>query len=94
MPSRHVTSAIIQAYAGRLCNPETTWGVIYSRDIEFVVPDSFCDVGIVSLSPNYCLVANQKNGEISADNAIAINQIAVKKSFKYYFARDFSKCGV
>jgi hypothetical protein len=94
MPGRHMTSIRIQVLLDRLCAPETTWAVVYSRVIEFVVPDSFFEVGIVPLSPNCCLVANQGGGEISSDNAIAINRIAIEKSSMYYFARDFSKCGV
>ena len=94
MPGRHMASIRIQVVLDRLCAPETTWAVIYSKAIEFVAPDSFFEVGIVPLSPNYCLVANQQGGEISSDNAIAINRIAIEKSSMYYFARDFSKCGV
>lgn len=94
MPGRHMTSIRIQILLDRLCAPETTWAVVYSKVIEFVVPDSFFEVGIVPLSPNCCLVANQGGGEITSDNAIAINRIAIEKSSIYYFARDLSKCGV
>jgi hypothetical protein len=94
MPSRHMASIRIQVLLDILCVPETTWAVVYSREIEFIAPDSFCEIGIVPLSKNYCLVANQEGGEISSDNAIEINRIAIDKSFTYYFAHDFAKCGV
>jgi len=94
MPSRHIASIRIQVLLDRLCAPETTWAVVYSRAIEFLAPDSFREIGIVPLSPNYCLVANQSEGEISSDNAIEINRIAIEQSSKYYFARDFAKCGI
>jgi len=94
LPSRHMAGIRIQALMSRLCAPGTTWAVVYSRAIEFIVPDSFCEIGIVPLSPNYCFVANQGGGEISSGNAIEINRIAIDKSSKYYFARDFAKCGV
>lgn len=94
IPGRHIESLRIQMLFARLCAPETTWAVVYSRMIEFLVPDSFREIGIVPLAPNCCLVANQIGGEISPDNAIRINRIAVAHSSTYYFARDFTKCGV
>ncbi len=94
MPSRHIASIRIQVLLDRLCALETIWAVVYSRAIEFLAPDSFREIGIVPLSPNYCLVATQCGGEISSDNAIEINRIAIEQSSKYYFARDFAKCGI
>ncbi|MHB1677819.1 MAG: hypothetical protein ACYCSS_09825 [Sulfuriferula sp.] len=94
MPSRHMVSIRIQVLLDRVCAPETTWAVVYSRAIEFIAPDSFCEIGIIPVSPNWCFVANQVGGEISSDNAIEINRLAIDKSSKYYFARDFEKCGV
>ena len=94
MPSRHMASIRIQVLLDRLCAPATAWAVVYSRAIEFLAPDSFREIGIVPLSPNCCLVANQGDGEISCDNAIKINRMAIEQSSKYYFARDFAKCGI
>ena len=94
MLGRHIASTRIQVLMNRLCEPETTWAVVYSRVIEFLAPDSFGEIGIVPLSPNYCLVANQDSGEISSDNAITINRMAIKLSSNYFFARDFTKCGI
>jgi hypothetical protein len=93
MPSRHMAGLRIQILLSRLYPQETTWAAVYSRTIEFIVPDSFCEIGIVSLSPNCCLVANVEGGEISSDNAIEINRIAIDKSSTYYFAQDLAKCG-
>lgn len=92
-PGRHIASIRIQMLLSRLCAPETTWAVVHSRTVEFLVPDSFREIGVVPLSPNYCLVANQIGGEITADNAIEINRIAIAQSSDYYFARDLAKCG-
>jgi len=94
MLSRHIASIRIQILLGRVCAPGTTWAVVYSRAIEFLVPDSFREIGIVPLSPNYCLVSHQSGGEISSDNATEINRMAIGQSSKYYFARDFAKCGI
>lgn len=94
MLSRHLASIRIRTLLDRLCEPETTWAIIYSREIEFIVPDSFREIGIVPISKNYCLVANHVSGEISSDNAIEINRIAVNNSLKYYFAHDLTKCGL
>lgn len=94
IPSRHMASIRIQVLLDRLCPQKTTWAVAYSRAIEFIVPDSFCEIGIIPLSPNCCLVANHEGGEISSDNAVEINRLAIDKSFMYYFAYDFAKCGI
>lgn len=92
LPSRHIASIRIQVQIGRMCAPDTSWAVVYSKAVEFIAPDSFCEIGIVPLSPNFCLVANAASGEISDENAIQLNRLAVEKSCKYYFSRDLSKC--
>lgn len=94
VPGRHMASIRIQVLLDRLCAPDTTWALVYSRNIEFVVPDDFGQIGIVPLSPNRCLVANVEGGEISADNAIEINHTAIDKSSTYYFAQDLERCGI
>ena len=93
MPGRQIEGIRIHVLLSRMCAQDTTWAAVYSKTIEFIVPDSFCEIGIVPLSPNCCLVANVESGEISSDNAIEINRIAIDKSSKYYFAKDFAKCG-
>ncbi|MEI6847279.1 MAG: hypothetical protein WCK32_04455 [Chlorobiaceae bacterium] len=35
---------------------EKIWGIVKSETIEFIVPDSFGDIDIVPVSPNFCLV--------------------------------------
>jgi len=94
IPGRHMASIRMQVRIGRLCTPELTWAVVHSTAIEFIVPDTFGEIGIIPLSPNYCLVANVEGGEISSDNAVAMNRLAIAKASKYYFARDLTKCGV
>ena len=94
MPSRHMESIRIQVLLSRLCPPDTVWAPIYSRAIEFLVPDSFREIGIVPVSPQLCLVANSKGGEVLPANAISINRLAIDKASKYYFARDLSLFGI
>lgn len=94
IPSRHIASIRIQFLLNTLCTSDTTWAVVYSREIEFIVPDSFGEIGIVPLSPNFCLIVNQEYGEISYDNAIKINRMAINCASKYYFARDLAKSGI
>jgi hypothetical protein len=73
----------------------TKWAVITSRDIEFLVPDTFRTCWTVPLSPNCCFMANQPaNIEISPGTAIALNNIAATQCVGYCFARDFSDTGV
>lgn len=92
--SRNLASFRLHFLYPRLCSPETKWSLVYSRNIQFIVPDSFGNIGVVPLTPNYCLVANQQSGEISSDNAVQMNKLAIEKSSKYYFAHDLSMCGV
>lgn len=94
MPSRHLASIRIQVLLDRLCPSDTVWAPIYSRKTEFLAPDSFRDIGIVPLSPHRCLVANSTSGEVSSENAIEINRLAIGKSLKYYFAHDLASCGI
>jgi len=73
----------------------TKWAVITSRDIEFLVPDSFRTYWTVPLSPNCCFMANQAaSAEILPETAIALNNIAAVQCVRYCFARDFSNTGV
>jgi hypothetical protein len=90
MPGEQIASFVIQVWVNRLCDLSTSWGVIISKGAEFVVPDTFGALGVVPLSPTCCLVANQASAEISSENVVAINRIAVEQSVQYYFARDFS----
>ncbi|MBV6448171.1 hypothetical protein [Nitrosomonas sp.] len=94
LPSRHLAAILIQVQIGRRCPPETEWAVIYSRNIKFIVPDNFGEIGIVPLTPNLCLVANADSGEIADENAIRINKLALEKSGSYYFAKNLEKCGL
>lgn len=71
------------------------WVVVNSPSVEFAVPDTFGNYGVVPLSPERCLVAGAPaGGTISAANAIEINGIAVAQSVQYFFARDLSKTAV
>jgi hypothetical protein len=98
LQSRHVNSIGIQLQL-TVCSEQiiakgTKWGLIYSPNIEFIVPDTFNKIGIVPVSPNFCFVANTKSGSITNSNAIAINKNAINNAKKYYFSQDFSKTGI
>jgi hypothetical protein len=73
----------------------TKWAIITSRDIEFLVPDSFRTYWTVPLSPQCCFMANHPaNIDISPETAIALNNIAATQCVGYCFAHDFSNTGV
>ncbi len=67
------------------------WGIIISKDGEFLVPD-ISSIMIIPLTPNMCFVANCDSGFIEDTCLKQINLINLQGSSKYYFARDFSKC--
>ena len=94
IPSRFINGINIQILLERLIPENTSWGLIQSNEIEFIVPDSFGNIGIVPLSPHHCLAANHTGGIITAKNATEINETAINCSTEYYFAKNFSKCGI
>lgn len=88
MPSQHWAAMQLQVRISRLIPSDTIWGLAQSTNLEFLVPDSFGDIGIVPLSPTLCFVANSPSGNITDDNVAIINKIAIEKSTEYYFARN------
>jgi hypothetical protein len=68
------------------------WGVLHSQNAEFLVPDTYDDVLVLPVSPFICFVLNFESALVTDQHVYQINKIAVSKSQKYYFARDFSKC--
>jgi hypothetical protein len=100
IPGRHIAAIRIQILIGRTFPQNTKWGIIQSSEVEFLVPDSFKEIGVVPLTPNACFVANSCGGMITAQNAMEINAMACDVASSYYFAKDLSKamvggiCGV
>lgn len=68
-----------------------SWGIIKAQEGEFIFPDNF-DRGILPISPSVCLIFNCEDIAISANDVSAINQLAIKSSQYYYFAKDLSQC--
>lgn len=87
MSSQQHAAMALQIGVTRLIPLDTEWGLAQSASLEFIVPDSFGDIGIVPLSPTLCFVANAPSGNITDDNVAIINKIAIEKSTEYYFAR-------
>jgi len=94
MPSRTANSVKIQLGINRIIPESTKWGIIYSPNIEFIVPDTSNRGNIMPISPNLCFIANNESGKITDDNAIQINIEAATNAREYFFARDFSKTGI
>lgn len=93
VPGRQIAGLRIMFSLNQALLPDVQWGLVFSRHIEFLVPDSFQNVGVVPLTPNYCLIASATSGEISSENAVQINRDALALARNYYFGRDLSKCG-
>lgn len=91
---RQMASIRIQILLDKLCKPNTTWAVVQSNTVDFLVPDYFGSYGVVPLTPNICLVANAEGGQISSKNAIEINRIASAQASLYYFASDLARCAL
>ena len=68
------------------------WGILHSKNIEFIVPDTFADIAVLPFSPHMCFVLNFESGLVTDDHVEQINKIAISKSKNYYFARDLSQC--
>jgi hypothetical protein len=97
MPGRHIAGILLRKEQLALTRTEvanTEWAVVTSTSVEFIVPDTFGDLGAVPLSPKFCLTANDIGGLLPQDVCIDINQKAIEQSAQYYFARDFSKTGI
>ncbi|WP_339940446.1 hypothetical protein [Undibacterium luofuense] len=92
--SRFSAGTSIRVLTSRLIANPPTWSVIWSRGLEFIVPDTFGETGIVPLSPHCCLVANtHSSGTISDENVREINQLAMQQAQYYVFAHDLNACG-
>lgn len=88
--SRHQAAIYIQVGVSRLVSPDTRWGLIRSSEVDFLVPDSFGELGAVPLSPHACFIANCSNATVTSQNAIEINAMAYAVAQDYCFARNFS----
>jgi hypothetical protein len=76
----------VEALAGK------RWGIIYAKEGEFVLPDSFGDLMIMPLSPSCCLVADEGDGSVGVEGVSQINGLAKAHASSYLAARDLAKC--
>lgn len=96
MPGRFVAGIHVVRYIDSFLqsNFNMQWGIVRSVDGEFIVPDCFEDMMIVPITPRIALMADQSNSIITRDEVAVVNRMAIERSSKYYFARDFSSCPV
>lgn len=96
IPARMMNGTVIQTHYGQLAasigRAGYRWGLLTSRTGEFIVPDSFVNVGIMPLTPTQCLAAGSDNAFIDNKSVKTINRQAIESSANYFFARDIRKC--
>lgn len=75
---------------------DAEWGILRATEGEFVVPDSFTHARAVPISPTLCLwsQAMQPVEMLDRDAVAEINQLAIRGSSTYFFARDLSRCPI
>ena len=94
IPGRHLTGANVQQnlFAVRQEMRHVRWGIVKSRQGEFVVGDN-CSAGLLlPVAPDRCLVAGLGYQIIQATDLIRLNRLAVVISRRHYFARSFEAC--
>lgn len=96
LPGRFSAGIHLLGYmnAFRLDNVNTQWGIVRAAEGEFIVPDCFQDMMVVPIAPTLMIVADHKNSTLTRCEVAFINQVAIKRSTNFYFARSLSSCPV
>ena len=96
MPGHQLASGVIMIRIGdyKRQHPRQRWGVVYSRTLEFIVPDQFGGKAIVPVTPRLCLVADSPNNLASEQEVRMQNHVATRVARDYIAARSFADCGL
>lgn len=75
---------------------KTTWGVIKSREGDFILPDGMEPISdkrfLFPVTPDTLLVEGDRNGELSLEGVSAVNLHLLDQASKYIVAREFAAC--
>lgn len=95
IPGRFVAGSNLVTQIGdiRMSILDAEYGVLRSKNTEFLVPDRPYDFLYIPITPNLCLYSKEVNRDITDEHASFINFHAVKSSREYYFSRNLSRCG-
>ena len=97
MPKRMIVGPLIQIELNRCMKKyhKTRWGIVWSDEAEFVVPDRD-KKGLFALpvTPNMLLVANCPSQKVDYQTVASLNASLIDSATKYWFARDPSHCPI
>ena len=86
---RHLTGFKIQQniFNERKHMRGCSWGILNSREAEFIVPDNPAHRIMLPVTPNVCLI-NEESYQFASEHKVAeMNDLTMESSEKYYFAR-------
>lgn len=69
----------------------THWGILKSKDAEFLVPDHAGNCAFMPVSPNICLAMNNDDRWLDPMQVGQVNRLSAEFSERYYFARDIER---
>jgi hypothetical protein len=95
-PSRFIssTSIVIDIDRHWPSLKDIKWGMLESKDAEFVVADSYKEMMLIPFEPRRLFAANFNDMTISNINVARINKESVASSTIFYFGKDLSKCPI
>lgn len=68
------------------------WGIIRSRQAEFLVPDNVVGIRWIPVAPHIGLMQESDDATIDDENVRGINRIALRFVHQYYFGRNLANC--
>lgn len=94
IPGRMIAGPLLQLALDRQAKIMSgkRWGIVRSKEGEFVLPDCFGDFMVMPLSPNCCLIADNDDVTVGIEVVSKLNAVAKANSTTYLVARDFSVC--
>ena len=94
IPGRHFTGvhAHRNLAAVREEMQHVQWGIVKSRQGQFVVGDNSSNAHLLPVTPDRCLIDQPGYRTIQPADLSRLNRLAVETSTRHYFARSFEEC--
>ena len=67
------------------------WGIVKSRQGQFVVGDNSSNAHLLPVTPDRCLIDQPGYRTIQPADLSRLNRLAVETSTRHYFARSFEE---
>jgi len=92
MPGRNIAGMQIQMTIDQIDAQfrGVRWGVVTSREGEFILPDTFDMLTVVPVTPTTCLICAPEDLDISKTETAKLNRLALNSHREYCVARDFA----